>query len=226
MRVKAYMPASVFRPIRAVATAILTPIRFARRTGHFRSSLAEAAVSPSGDPLPWYTYPCIDLLSQKSFAGRSVLEFGSGQSTLWWSKQAAKVIAFENDPAWYERVKKSLPENASVNLISDWFMRSDPLKGGESFDIIVVDGLDRARATELAISHIASGGAIIIDNSEGLWSPDGLSYPIIDMLNRNGFQRIDFYGFAPGVVKRACTSIAFSDSCFLFSQAAPPTKMD
>lgn len=180
MNIKTYIPTSVFRPLRAVATAVLTPIRFAARTGHFRSSLAEAAVSSSGDPLPWYTYPCIDLLSQKSFAGRSVVEFGSGQSTLWWSKHAAKVIAFENDPAWYERVKDSLPGNASVNLISDWIMRDDPLKGDERFDIIVVDGLDRARATELAISHIAPCGAIIIDNSEGFWSPDGLSYPIID----------------------------------------------
>jgi hypothetical protein len=223
---KAYMPTSVFRPIRAVATAFLTPIRFSKRTGHFRSSLAEAAISPSGDPLPWYTYPCIDLLSQKSFAGRSVLEFGSGQSTLWWSKQAAKVTAFENDPAWYERVKKSLPANARVNLISDWYIHDDPLKDGNSFDIIIVDGLDRVRATELAISHISSGGAIIIDNSEGFWSEDGSSYPIIDMLNKNGFQRVDFYGFAPGVVKRSCTSIAFRNSCFLFSQAAPPARFD
>lgn len=226
MRVKTFMPASVFRPIRAVATAVLTPIRFARRTGHFRSSLAEAAVSPSGDPLPWYTYPCIDLLSQKSFAGRSVFEFGAGQSTLWWSKHAAKVTALENDPAWYERVKKSLPTNASISLIADWFMHADPIAHGETFDVIVVDGLDRARGTELAISHVALGGAIIIDNSEGPWSADGSSYPIIDMLNKNGFQRVDFYGFAPGVVKRSCTSIAFRESCFLFSNPSPPTKMD
>lgn len=224
-RFKSWTPAAIHRPVRAIGTAILTPIRFAVRTGHFRSSLAGAAISSSSDPLPWYTFPCIDMLSQKTFSNRSVLEFGSGQSTLWWSKHAAKVTSLENDPSWYERVRKSLPANASVSLIADWFMRDDPIERSDTFDVIIVDGLDRARGTELAIKHLAPDGALIIDNSEGYWSLDG-SYPIIDMLNKHGFQRIDFYGFVPGVVKRSCTSVAFRSSCFLFSEAAPPNPLD
>lgn len=223
-RFKSITPSILHRPVRAWATALLTPFQFSVKTGHFRSSLAEAAVSPSGEPLPWYTYPCIDILSQHSFNDRSVLEFGSGQSTIWWSKRADRVTSFENDPAWYDRVSQTILKNTNITLVTDWFLRIDPVKDGP-FDIAIVDGLDRARATELSIAHLAPGGALIIDNSEGSWGADG-SFPIIDLLAKHGFQRVDFYGFAPGVIKRACTSIAFKDSCFLFSNGVPPRRFD
>jgi hypothetical protein len=50
-------------------------------SGHFRSSVNGKALSQAGVPLPWYTYPAIDFLTQRDFRGRSVLEFGGGQST-------------------------------------------------------------------------------------------------------------------------------------------------
>ena len=46
----------------------------------------------------------------------------------------------------------------------------------------------------LAFAHLANGGAIILDNSEG--------YGFFDTLQEKGWQRVDFYGFAPGVSLR------------------------
>jgi hypothetical protein len=94
---KRILPPAVWSPIRAVMTAVLTPIRFSRRTGHWRSSLRRAALSAGGAPIPWYTYPAIDFLQQRSFENCDVLEFGSGQSTLWWSRRARSVLTIEED---------------------------------------------------------------------------------------------------------------------------------
>ena len=77
-------------------TLVLTPLRFSLQTGHARSSLVRRAVAPSGAPLPWLTYPAIDLLANVDVVGRSVLEFGAGQSTLWWLSHGAEVISFDD----------------------------------------------------------------------------------------------------------------------------------
>ncbi|CAN1210581.1 hypothetical protein TUMEXPCC7403_10320 [Tumidithrix helvetica PCC 7403] len=73
---KKYLPTPVSNAIRSFFTATLTPILFSYRTGHFRSSWKISAVSRIGEALPWYTYPCIDLLKHRDFSGKTVLEFG------------------------------------------------------------------------------------------------------------------------------------------------------
>ena len=91
---KKLFPSWLSNPVRNVVTAVLTPITTSYRTGHFRSSLKMAAVTRQGDPLPWYTYPAIDFLKDRNYAGKTVLEFGGGQSTLWWAAHAASVVTF------------------------------------------------------------------------------------------------------------------------------------
>ena len=50
---------------------------------------------------------------------------------------------------------------------------------------------------------------------EGFWGPaDG--YPIIDLFEREGFMRVDFYGFAPCVPKRLCPSVFFREDACMF----------
>jgi hypothetical protein len=74
------------------------------------------------------------------------------------------------------------------------------------FDVIVVDGLLRRELTALAFEYLAPGGAIILDNSDG--------YGYYDETKARECRRIDFFGFAPGVSLRQCTSILFVGDCF------------
>src|SRR5262245_61229785 len=90
--------------IRSTVTAAFAPGWNAYRLGHTRSAFADKAVDRLGKPLPWYTYPCIQFLENQSFVGQRVLEFGAGQSTLWWAERAVSVTAFENDREWIERL--------------------------------------------------------------------------------------------------------------------------
>lgn len=219
-------PAPVFSALRALGTLCGAPLRFSVTTGHASSALRGKAVDRNGDPIPWLTYPAIDLLSCKSLADRRVLEFGAGQSTLWFAKRAASVVSFESDPEWHSNLARALPSNAVVHLSApslDGIQRV--LNASERFDIVLVDGLERVTAAKHALDRVTRDGVVIVDNSEGNWGPPP-SYPIMDLFRAAGFMRVDFYGMAPGVIRAHCTSMFFRDGCFLFHGTENPHRLD
>jgi hypothetical protein len=217
---KRALPAPVWTKVRAVATALLTPLVFSRSSGHFRSSLMEKAVSRTGEPLPWYTYPCIDLLGARDFAGKTVLEMGAGQSTLWWAGRAGRVVSLESDPAWYDRIAAGMPANVSLNRVpagtADEYVAAvrEILTGEpEMFDVVIIDADWREASVELALSVLRPGGALICDDAE--------SYGFHDKTRDSNLSRVDFFGFSPGVVLPHCTSVFFRGECFLFDARHP-----
>ena len=215
------LPQSMWQPLRAVATGVVTPIRFSTVSGHWKSSLAMAAKSPDGSPLPWYTYPMIDFLSQRSFDGKRVLELGGGQSTLWWSSRAKSVMTLEDDADWYSSLRSKVAPNVDLHHV-DLDPIGKPMEqiagllqgsGVGKFDVIVVDGLLRRELTALSFDYLAPDGAIILDNAEG--------YGFYEELKDRNCRRIDFFGFAPGVSLRHCTSLVFVGDCFLLQPDVP-----
>src|SRR5262249_2843962 len=116
--VKRALPRFIWAPVRAVATGVITPIRFSALSGHWRSSLRMSASSANGEPIPWYTYPAIDFLAQRHFQDRHVLEFGGGQSTRWWSNRARSVFTIEEDPAWAARIREQAAGNVTVQHVT------------------------------------------------------------------------------------------------------------
>src|SRR6266849_5474554 len=213
---KAYLPLWISNLIRAFGTALLTPILFSWRTGHFRSSFKMTPVSRSGDPLPWCTYPCIDFLKYRSYEDKTVLEFGAGQSTLWWAQRAKRVVAFEGDDLWLQKLKDRVPSNVELHLVSN----NDPLSCVEAinrilsfqsasrFDVAVIDGLWRDQMIDIAVRILKNTGIIICDDAE--------SFGFYDGFKGRDFYRVDFFGNAPGVVLPHCTSIFFRSGSFVF----------
>jgi hypothetical protein len=218
---KRLLPGAIWRPIRAVTTGLLTPVRFSLATGHWKSSIATSARATDGTPLPWYTYPAIDFLAQRDFRNCHVLEFGGGQSTLWWSARARSVLTIEEDADWFTRLRSQVRPNVSLHCIPvDRATRTvQPVKELiaaspiQKFDIIVVDGHLRREVAALAFDYLAPLGAIILDNAEG--------YGFYDEIKERPCRRIDFFGFAPGVARRHCTSIVYVDDCFLLRPDIP-----
>lgn len=219
--IKATTPAWFSNPIRSVATAFLTPVLFSVRTGHGRSSFARKAVSRRGEPVPWYTYPCIDFLTYRNYEGKQVLEFGAGQSTLWWAKRAARVVALEEDPAWFEGLRAKVPSNVDLRRVSC----ASPQACVESvnaalaefpstrFDVVVIDGLCRYEMIEIAARVVKDDGIIVCDNAE--------RYGFYEGFRDRRFRRVDFFGHVPGVVLPQCTSIFFHGDSFAFDPGHP-----
>lgn len=166
-----------------------------------------------GEPLPWYTYPAIQFLLLKDFSQRRVLEWGAGQSTLFWAKRAREVIAFEADKQWCDYLMNHLPPNAAIHQVNRDLAHS-PLGEDETFDVIVVDGLDRWKCAKWSVSLLADEGVIIVDDAERSVGPEP-GCRIADLYRETGFSRMDFYGYSPGNTTQHCTSIFFRESCFL-----------
>ena len=219
--IKRSSPEWLFHILRRIGTLTITPIRFSYKSGHARSSLQAAAVSRAGDPIPWYTYPCIDFLKNRDFTASNILEFGSGQSTLFWSKRARSVISFEADNKWYNKIKSKSPENVKMTLVESNCDASlikfieNSIQGSSCFpfDVIVIDGLNRSLIIENAPKWLSKSGMIICDNSEG--------FRIYETTREMGFFRGDFYGYAPGVLLPHCTSIFFTGQCAYFGANIP-----
>ncbi|MBS0541875.1 MAG: hypothetical protein JSR47_24135 [Proteobacteria bacterium] len=210
---RAVLPGALWDAVRGLGTALATPLRFSTRTGHFRSSLAARAVAADGTPLPWYTYPAIDFLAARDYADRQVLEFGGGQSTLWWQARARGVVTFESHYGWEARLARmrapdlelhhmpvELPDEACLAEIVR-------LLGGRTFDVIVLDGHLRRELVAIAFDHLAPNGAILLDDAEG--------FEVQGELEQRDCRRIDFMGFAPGVARQHCTSLVYVGDCFL-----------
>lgn len=167
----------------------------------------------NGDLKPWYTYPALEWLAPRVKPTHRVFEFGGGCSTVWYSRHAGEVITVEHDSLWLDRVRTMVGTNATL-------LHRDAVGGqiaGEgdspyysaieeyapkSFDIIVIDGMERVRCASVAPVYLRDDGIIVFDNSDRPKFQAG-----IDHLRRQGFGRIDFYGFVATLGTRSCTSV-------------------
>jgi hypothetical protein len=92
--------------------------------------------------------PAIDFLTQRNFEGKHILEFGGGQSTLWWSVHAESVLTVEADLNWYDRLRTQVGSNVRLHHIPvDLVTRTiEPIgrvldaNDVHAFDIIIIDG--------------------------------------------------------------------------------------
>ena len=199
--------------LRNFLIAIITPIHFSIYTGHFLSSLLGKAVSAKGKPILWFTFPAIDFLTSKDFSSSDILEFGGGQSTLFWLSKAKSVTTFETDIMWKNKIEKLSNGDSKLNLLftPDNHNQIDYVnnflkKNQRSFDIIVIDGMDRSSLFSLAVDYVTDDGMIICDNAEG--------YDFYKAWQEHpSFMRIDFSGHGPGILHPHTTSILFKKNC-------------
>jgi len=217
-RLRKILPDTIFNFFRRILTALITPILFSYKSGHFLSSIQSKAVDKKNNPIPWYTYSCIDFLQTFNFKNKKILEFGSGQSSIWWSKLSQEVHSLEDNYYYEKKISKLKINNLKVYNCDTYLNNFDKLNFENFFfDIIVVDGFDRFLSFKKSLDLISKTGIFIFDNSEGYNEPrdNYKSHPILNMMSEQGFQRIDFYGYAPGVIKKHCTSVFHKQTSFI-----------
>jgi hypothetical protein len=218
---KKILPKWIVNPLRSLGTALFGPILFARRTGYYRSAFKRQAVQKDRQPLPWYTYPAIDFLKFRDYQNKKILEFGGGQSTLWWAGKAGQVVTLEGDPNWFREIKNKMPSNVDLYFVS---METKDININQvrevleslphsSYDVIVIDGLYRVHLIKTALEYLDPDGIIVCDNAE--------SYDFNSGFEGSGLRRIDFFGNCPGVILPHATSIYFNPSSFVFDTQYP-----
>jgi hypothetical protein len=158
----------------------------------------------SGAEIPWFTYPAIEYLKQLDFSEKSVFEYGSGNSTVFWSKRCQSLASIEDNPEWFQQVKCRLPGNVSYRLCPQRETYVASIYGYEmKFDVIVVDGNHRYDCAKAALSCLSETGLIILDNSD--WHERTSK-----LLRDADLIEVDFSGFGPIVGFTTTTSIFLS----------------
>jgi len=164
------------------------------------------SVDAQGEPIPWFTYPAIDFIKQLDLRNLSVFEYGSGYSTLFWAKRTKRVLSVETEKEWAEEISALAPPNAELiftNRAIEAYANQILERG--IFDIIVIDGTgdSRLRCCRIAPKHLASGGFIVLDNSD-LWLESAAVLRNADLI------QADFTGLAPLNSHWHTTSVFFS----------------
>lgn len=98
-------------------------------------------------------------------------EWGSGWSTLWLGARCEKAISLEHDKAWYDTAVERLAEYrlTNIELIHEPHLGiyADHILSmpNDHFDIICVDGRDRAKCITNALAKLKPGiGMLVLDD--------------------------------------------------------------
>lgn len=171
------------------------------------------------EPRPSYTYSAIAWLEERLESDHRVFEYGTGGSSVYYAGRAGSLTAVEHDPEWHAMVVKQLeargldasgvalatptePESAAEReayasgknpyraLSFRNYVTAIARQPELSFDWVSVDGRARVACVREAISRVADGGYLVLDNAER-----DRYRAAHEMLDR--FERFDFGGLGP-----------------------------
>ena len=174
------------------------------------SSLPVLRRTPMDLELPWFSFGAIDYLMRYVNAHHQIFEFGSGGSTLFFSRRAARILSMESHPEWHSRVCERARRLKLNNLVCELHRldgnRLERYRDSSFFDrvrsnqwdVVVIDcfcgftdgsyGQLRRHAFEISLPQIAPGGLLVLDDS---WLFPELVKP------RPGWEVHDFVGLGP-----------------------------
>ena len=73
-------------------------------TGWFESFKSCESVDREMTPLPWFTYSAIDFIKERLDKNIDILEFGSGNSTLFFAERVHKIVSIEHNEIYYNKI--------------------------------------------------------------------------------------------------------------------------
>jgi SAM-dependent methyltransferase len=125
---------------------------------------------------PWIVPAAIGWLRRRIRSHWSILELGSGRSTVWFARRAGRVTSFEDNEYWAGQTRARLEELELGNV----GLRELPVEGftatvetlpNDSFDLVVVDFLEspdvtRVDALKPAMKRVKPGGYLLLDDSD------------------------------------------------------------
>ena len=100
-----------------------------------------------------------------------VLEYGSGNSTVWLERAGCVVDAIEHDEEWFRKVAPLLSESTIHFVLRSKEDYASPWNWGwneEPYDFIVIDGINRLECVKAVIDNdlLAKDGFLLFDDSQ------------------------------------------------------------
>lgn len=178
--------------------------------GWWKSFENSSPIDINENPLPWVTYSFIDFIEPRLTRGMTIFEYGSGNSTIYYSSKVKKVFSVEHDQEFYRKLHNKKPKNVELfyctleygGEYSKWSEKTN-----QKYDLIIVDGRDRVNCLLSSIKSLSESGVIVLDDSERESYSDG-----VRALKDLGFKSLDFWGISPGFIYyNKCTSVFYRD---------------
>ena len=155
--------------------------------------------------LPWLPFRLIDELAARVDGTSRVFEYGGGGSTLWFLERGATVVTVEHHPGWAAELRRrvtsdrwTLAERSADDEFAAYVAAIEE-HPDDSFDVVVVDGRERARCLTAAMPKVRPGGLLIVDDA------DRERYQAA--IDATGWPRRDVVGFAPAKPSLAYTAV-------------------
>ena len=189
-------------------------IKYLKQKGWFESRYLHQPLDKDRNPIPWLTYSSIHFISQKlNLRPMRVFEYGSGNSTLWFSSRVERIISIENDVDFYNKMLKKVSDISNISyelkMLNDNYS-SKILEYENEFDILIIDGRERVQCAKNCIKSLKKDGIIIFDNSDRLKYQEAY-----DFLEKNQFKKLEFKGVGPiGHIEWKTTIYYREDNCF------------
>lgn len=128
---------------------------------------------------PWLTRTANSILESWLRPEDIGVEFGSGRSTLWFTRRVRFLTSVEHDKEWYDRVQAQLRagdiDNVDYRLIAQ---DEDEERGNDSpyvkvaddfadasLDFVLIDGIYRDACANAFLRCLKPGAILIIDNA-------------------------------------------------------------
>lgn len=179
-------------------------------TGWIKSFLLKEPLDIDGKPIPWLSYPAISFLSERLNKNMILFEYGSGNSTIYYSQRVKKVIAVEHNKAWFEKIKNHLNKKAEIifkEINEDGDYCRIIKSTNEKYHVIIIDAEDRINCIKNCLDNLSENGVIVLDDSERKEYTEG-----IEFLKQNKFKRIDFWGISAGLMHQKATTIFYKET--------------
>ncbi len=126
---------------------------------------------------PWFVAGAIDHLAELIQPDWEAFEWGCGGSTLWLAQRCQTVVTVEHNIDWLNKTSHELVhyelcaalvfvnQNDGDHEYADYAAFIDKYPN-EDFDLIFVDGRNRAECIQHALPKLKRGGVLVLDNSE------------------------------------------------------------
>ena len=142
--------------------------------------------------IPWIPFEATERLDKILTKEMTVFEWGSGGSTLFFTKRVKKIISIEHNPEWYHRILELLKSSNILNCeyflielgpaspdIPEEYRLAGRKKLGldtreyvqmidkypdEYFNLVVVDGRQRPTCLNHALPKVRRGGYLLLDD--------------------------------------------------------------
>lgn len=134
---------------------------------------------------PWIAQGAVQFLDQNLKKDMKLFEWGSGRSTLWFSKRVKQVVSIEYNSQWASKLSAMLSDKKVANVDLRYVPLDHEYKAPtqkyyettpkyvseifkfakEDFDVILVDGHYRLTCVDKCLDYLRPGGFLVIDNS-------------------------------------------------------------